>query len=369
MTPKLSIIVPVYNTEVYLRECLDSIINQTFKDIEIIIVNDCSPDNSEAIILEYQQKDPRIKYIKHEKNLGLGGARNTGITNAIGEWIAFVDSDDYIDLNTYKTMLSLMGTHQANLGTFSVVNFDDTTKEETHDSYFDGHADVLTTMNHQKFYTVPSTTAWNKIFKRSDLIDNNLTFPEHLKHEDEEFWFKYIAIVEPSVISCNEQFYHYRQRSTSIMSNSSSRLDLPQVLFNIYTFLKQHNLLETYKTIFIAHLIDYMYFYKNFSNKVGAKHLQEIKNVLDLLQLTSSELQQDSTMFFVNTLEQITEDSIVLLSQLQTPPQENQNIQYDKWYVFGQLSRKQKIKKIIVVISKKLKIYPILKYVYKIVRK
>ena len=96
MTPKISIIIPVYNTETYLRECLDSVINQTLKDIEIIIVNDCSPDNSESIILEYLAKDPRIKYIKHDVNKSLLQARISGAKIAVGDYIFHVDSDDYL---------------------------------------------------------------------------------------------------------------------------------------------------------------------------------------------------------------------------------------------------------------------------------
>ena len=96
--PKISIIIPVYNVEKYLRECLDSCINQTLADIEIICVDDCSPDNSIKILEEYQAKDYRIKIFRHEKNKNLGAARNTGIQNAIGEYVWFVDSDDYIDI-------------------------------------------------------------------------------------------------------------------------------------------------------------------------------------------------------------------------------------------------------------------------------
>ena len=369
MTPKLSIVVPVYNVEIYLQECLDSIINQTFKDIEIIIVNDCSPDNSESIILEYISKDSRIKYIKHDKNLGLGGARNTGITNATGEWIAFVDSDDYINLNTYEVMLSLIEKHQADLGVFSAIKFDDSTKKETSDPYFDSNIGTLTTINYQNFYHISSATAWNKVFRRSDLIDNSLAFPEHLKHEDEEFWFKYIATIEPSVIGNDEEFYHYRQRSASIMSNSNFKLDLPQIALNLYNFLKQNNLLETYRTTFITHLINYIvywtYLIPSFTKKDSVKYLQEIKHILNLMQPTTSELQQNPTMFYIYTTKQINENSVMFLSQLQ----ESQPIQYDKWYLFGQLSKKQKIKKIIVVISKKLKLYPILKKTYNLIKK
>ena len=96
---KISVIVPVYNVENYLIQCLDSIINQTLKDIEIICVDDCSPDNSIEILEEYKNKDNRISIIRHSNNQGLGPARNTGLKHANGEYISFVDSDDYIDKN------------------------------------------------------------------------------------------------------------------------------------------------------------------------------------------------------------------------------------------------------------------------------
>ncbi|PPS21321.1 glycosyltransferase family 2 protein [Brachyspira murdochii] len=96
---KISVIIPVYNVESYLRECLDSVINQTLKDIEIICIDDNSTDNSYNILLDYQKIDNRIKIIKHKENLGLGPARNSGIKVAIGEYIYFIDSDDYISDN------------------------------------------------------------------------------------------------------------------------------------------------------------------------------------------------------------------------------------------------------------------------------
>lgn len=102
--PKISIIVPVYNTEKYLKKCLDSLINQTFKDIEIVIINDGSTDNSEKIIKEYEQKySDKIKSYKKE-NGGLSSARNYGISKANGEYIAFVDSDDYVDLEVFDKL-------------------------------------------------------------------------------------------------------------------------------------------------------------------------------------------------------------------------------------------------------------------------
>ena len=101
--PKVSVIIPVYNVEKYLSECLDSVVNQTLKDIEIICVNDGSPDGSAAILEEYAQKDNRIKVITQE-NRGLSEARNSGLKIASGEYIAFLDSDDYIDLKFFEQL-------------------------------------------------------------------------------------------------------------------------------------------------------------------------------------------------------------------------------------------------------------------------
>ena len=103
--PLLSVIIPVYKVEKYLRRCLDSIVNQTYKNLEIILVDDGSPDNSGKICDEYAQNDKRIKVI-HQKNKGQGAARNTGIIAANGELITFVDSDDWIENNTYEIMVS-----------------------------------------------------------------------------------------------------------------------------------------------------------------------------------------------------------------------------------------------------------------------
>lgn len=104
---KMSLIIPVYNVENYLRECLNSCINQTLKEIEIICINDCSPDASDVILNEYAAKDKRIKVINHETNKGLGAARNTGIANATGEYIWFIDSDDFIDINSCQVFYDI----------------------------------------------------------------------------------------------------------------------------------------------------------------------------------------------------------------------------------------------------------------------
>lgn len=114
--PKISIIVPCYGVEKYLDRCLSSIINQTFSDLEIILVDDCSPDNTPQICDEWAKKDSRIKVIHKEKNEGLGFARNTGLKIASGEYVAFVDSDDFVDMTMYETLYEA-----TNDGTVDVV--------------------------------------------------------------------------------------------------------------------------------------------------------------------------------------------------------------------------------------------------------
>lgn len=112
--PCISIIIPVYNVERYLNRCIESVVNQTFKDIEIILVDDGSPDNSPQLCDEWSKKDNRIKVV-HKKNEGLGLARNTGMQHATGEFIAFIDSDDYVDLKMYEILYKKALTHNADI--------------------------------------------------------------------------------------------------------------------------------------------------------------------------------------------------------------------------------------------------------------
>ena len=114
MNPQISVIVPIYNVEKYLAKCIDSIINQTLTNIEIILVNDGSTDNSRKIIDKYDKKDSRIKVI-HKKNGGQGSARNAGLDIAKGEYIGFVDSDDWIDSNMYENLYNAAISNNADI--------------------------------------------------------------------------------------------------------------------------------------------------------------------------------------------------------------------------------------------------------------
>ena len=128
---KLSIIVPVYNAEKYMEKCLDRLLEQTYKNIEVIIVNDCSQGNCEEIANKYQKIDNRIKYIKHEKNKGLFQARITGSSIATGEYIAFLDSDDYVSIDYYRTLMNNIIENDSDIAMGNMVlEYDNGRKEE-----------------------------------------------------------------------------------------------------------------------------------------------------------------------------------------------------------------------------------------------
>ena len=225
--PKISIIIPVYNVEKYLRECLDSCINQTLKDIEIICVDDCSPDNSIKILEEYQAKDYRIKIFQHEKNKNLGAARNTGIQNATGEYVWFVDSDDYIDTKACQILYDAIKEFNVDMLCFSALKFVDEGEKRRffYDKYY--HQGVqINKVYHPKtnwkeiVFSNLNVTAWAYLTKRS--VIQNFRFREGVWHEDTDF--------TPILLSSVDSFcyipytaYFYRVNQNSIMQKQMSK--------------------------------------------------------------------------------------------------------------------------------------------------
>ncbi len=183
MKKGISIIVPIYNSEKYLNKCIDSLINQTEKNIEIILVNDGSTDNSEEIIKEY--KDKRIKYYKN-KNQGIGKTRNFGIEQATGSYIMFVDSDDYIEKNACEKMYNKAVNENLDVVLCDFYKeYDNGNIEEIHTNSFN-NSSLKENPNIITDYLCP----WAKIYDRKMIIDNNIKFVENLKYEDAPFVIK-----------------------------------------------------------------------------------------------------------------------------------------------------------------------------------
>ncbi len=220
MKPLISVIVPVYNVEQYLNKCVDSIINQTYKNLEIILVDDGSPDRCGEICDEYAEKDDRVKVI-HKENGGQGSARNMGLDICKGEYIAFVDSDDWIDLDMYECMMSDLLEYAADLSmcNFWIVNGEKISAE-------DGCEDVIVMNNKQlmEFYYSDSrmnTSPCNKLYKK-DLWEG-LRYPENVFREDELILYKVLLKADKTVHTGLPKYFYYIRTGSSEHSGFSPK--------------------------------------------------------------------------------------------------------------------------------------------------
>lgn len=241
--PKISIIIPIYNVEKYLRECLDSCTNQTLKDIEIICVDDASPDNSIKILEEYQVKDSRIKIFRHKKNKNLGAARNTGLEHATGEYIWFVDSDDYIDTKACQILYDAIKEFDVDMLCFSAIQFSEkgALKKYFYDKYYYQGVQInkiyypQTDWREIKFVHM-NVTAWAYITKTS--IIQKFKFREGVWHEDIDFTPILLASVN-SFCFIPYSAYFRRNNPSSITQTAMSQKrseDLINVLESLDKF-------------------------------------------------------------------------------------------------------------------------------------
>lgn len=213
--PKVSVIVPIYNTEKFLRSCLDSILNQTLDDIEIILVEDCSTDNSYKIASEYAQKHTNIKLIRQAKNSGVAAARNMGLNSATGKYISFVDSDDYIQSNMLEKMYEACEKNNCPVArvnrqlVFKGHNVSFLGRNSNYDTF-----EVVTPGQTDYLYKeVPACT--NKLFLRDFIKDYR--FPTDLKWEDYPFTIPIMASSNAiAIIPDTTYFYNVNTGGTTI---------------------------------------------------------------------------------------------------------------------------------------------------------
>lgn len=225
--PLVSIIIPVFNVEKYLRECLDSVLNQTLTDFEAICINDGSTDSSQAILEEYAQKDNRIKLICKD-NGGLSSARNAGINYASGEYITFLDSDDYLTCDALKLCYEKAKNDQLDMLVFCAKSFCENGVSSTYGKQYTLCPTQLTNVMSGSNFLTKSLTLNNhigtspiKLF-RTDLIkENNIRFIEGILHEDEPFYYECILLAK-RVTKIPNQFYCRRYRAGSITTTTKT---------------------------------------------------------------------------------------------------------------------------------------------------
>lgn len=220
-TPLLSVIVPIYKVESYLDRCVQSIVDQTYKNLEIILVDDGSPDRCPEMCDSWKQRDNRIHVI-HKANGGLSDARNVGIEQSHGEWLAFVDSDDYIMPDMYEKLMTEALRCQADIA-FCGYFLDYTTHHESLNPFFKDKRKVLSGKEMVEFYfrihSVEFVVAWNKLYRRSLFFGpSHIRYPVGKLHEDAFTTYK-LFYPSRKIVWLNEELYAYVQRDGSIMTN------------------------------------------------------------------------------------------------------------------------------------------------------
>ena len=254
---KVSVIIPIYNVEEFLPKCLDSVINQTYKDLEIICVNDCSQDRCGEILKEYARNDSRIKVINREQNGGVSAARNTGLDAATGEYIYFIDSDDWIDLDYIEKMVeaAIQSNVEIVLNT-SVKVYDNSTMTPINESHFsertyDDVSNVF--INAEEGILNILWNTWAHLWKKDFLDRINAGFPEGYIVED--VYFQAITYVHVNnIYVIRESCYNYRKRNFNISSilRVSAIHHFIKVMNKVIDYYENNNIKEDCKIRLIA---------------------------------------------------------------------------------------------------------------------
>ena len=271
---KISIIIPVYNAEKYLKKCIDSVINQNVESKEIILVNDGSIDNSQEIIDEYVAKYPdMIKAIKQE-NAGQAVARNVGIENASGEFLAFLDSDDYLEENSYQLALNKAECDDLDIVCFDYYEIINGKKEEKQ-HYFLNTDDVV------RKYIVSETSPCNRIVKRKIFSDNNVRFLENKIYEDLAT-IPTLAKYTKKIGYIPDRVYDYviRENSTMRYTTYNSKIeDIFYAVEKLYNDFKGTEYMEELEHIDIEYLL-HAASLRFFSYKEGIGNIDKVVSVM-----------------------------------------------------------------------------------------
>ena len=238
----ISVIVPVYNTASYLRQCIDSLLNQTYKDIEVVLVNDGSTDDSGSICDEYAKKDARIIVI-HQNNQGVSSARNVALKVIHGNWIAFIDSDDWVESIMFERMLGLAEKTRADIVACDL--YDEKEKRTTYRNYWnvpDEKTELIFEGNDRLLYGLAySPVLWNKLI-RVDLLQN-LQFSTTCRYGEDTLFLSDAIIRAKRIVCLGQPLYHYRSmRQGNVVSSSfnDKLFDLissyDEVCEKLYTF-------------------------------------------------------------------------------------------------------------------------------------
>lgn len=265
-TPEISIILPVHNVEPYVKQCLDSIVSQTYGNFELLCVDDCGTDDSMEVVRDFAEHDKRIRILRHNKNQGLGAARNTGMNLASGEFITFIDSDDWVLPDFLKTLHATISTHDvgsvwANHLVYS--NGDGTLHErrQQHHAFAEYYGIIPLTGS---IIRGSHCETWNKIFRIEAIRRYGLQF-SHIFAEDLEFHYKFHSL-SSSICLLDESNYVYRRRDDSgmgiISKGDFQKLEeLFQIFENCYCFAMEEGFSKREISILFDIISDHCFCY------------------------------------------------------------------------------------------------------------
>lgn len=238
----ITVVIPIYNVEKYLEKCIKSVLNQTYKNIEVLLINDGSPDNSDKIMERFSEKDDRIKCF-YKKNGGLSDARNYALKRANGKYICFIDSDDFIDKTYVEKLYNSIIKEKSEIAWCNFRKIKNNDKKEK----------IIIT--EEDLWSFEMASACNKLFLTSLFKKNKIEFPKGIWYEDLAT-IPRIIFISKKVSWVNEDLYNYNYNSSSITKTYSNRcLEMKKVLEILYDFAKERNLLEEKNTYEIIEYI------------------------------------------------------------------------------------------------------------------
>lgn len=287
--PFVSVIVPVYNTENYVSKCLKSIGNQTYKSIEIIIVNDCSSDNSYKLCRDFEKTDRRVKVLSHEKNKGVSAALNTALEKAVGQFIMFVDSDDWIDNDGIEYLVNLV---KLNPSTDLIRSFNRKVWE-TGKSLEETIESSETIMDRNSFLETRKIGGFiSSLFVKREIIkNNNLKFDESLKIKMDLVFNWQCKLNSKNIIISKNVYYNYLQRSSSLIHSVSfekakNHLKASELVFNYSNLFSECILIKKIaKEYLVNGLVDHVSSLKNlpFAERKNIRYFQTLSNVYSFI--------------------------------------------------------------------------------------
>lgn len=234
----VSVIIPVYKVEKYLRQCVDSVLAQTYHNLDILLIDDGSPDSCGTICEDYAKRDSRIRVI-HQENGGLSKARNTGLSNARGEYITFIDSDDFIDPRYVETLLKMATEHDASISCIDYKYYRDddivSPDRATHHVHTSDNSDYLEGVLYQ---SVGNNAAWGRLYKNS--VFETERFTEGILYEDLDIIYK-LLLRKGKVAWSHAKLYYYRNNPQSIINSFSiKRSDVLDVTDRMTDYMAAH---------------------------------------------------------------------------------------------------------------------------------